>query len=75
MRFPSDPAGVTRGTVGRLRARQTGRNKSVWDVAGANDFQVAEAIYQAAISCWPTVRIMLQQDDRVVHDTGERLAH
>jgi len=44
-------------------------------VAGADDFQVAEAIYRAAVARWPTARITLRQGARVVHDTGQRLAH
>ena len=44
-------------------------------VAGADDFQVAEATYRAAIARWPTARVTLRQGVRVVHDTGQRLAH
>jgi hypothetical protein len=41
-------------------------------VAGADDFQVAEAIYCAAIARWPTARIALRQGARVVHESGQR---
>jgi hypothetical protein len=55
----------------------------IWDtgdaivehVAGAHDFQLAEAIYHAATARWPTARITLRQGIRVVRDTGQRLAH
>jgi len=57
-----------RGHLGRHR-RQHCRAR-----AGADDFQVAEVIYRAAIARWPTARIMLRQGARVVRDTGQRLA-
>jgi hypothetical protein len=41
-------------------------------VAGADDFEVAEATYRAAVARWPTARITLRQAARVVHDTGQR---
>ena len=44
-------------------------------VAGVDDFEVAEATYAAAVARWPTARITLRQGIRVVHDTGQRLAH
>jgi hypothetical protein len=44
-------------------------------VAGVDDFEVAEATYRAAIARWPMAWLMLRQSARVVHDTGERLAH
>ena len=44
-------------------------------VAGADDFEVAEATYRAAVARWPMARIMLRQGARVVHNSGERLAH
>jgi hypothetical protein len=50
-------------------------NSILEHVAGADDFQVAEAIYKAAIARWPTARITLRQGARVVHDSGQRLAH
>jgi hypothetical protein len=37
--------------------------------------KLAEATYRAAVARWPMARIMLRQGARVVHDTGERLAH
>ncbi len=58
--------------------------RHIWDdvgggiiehVGGADDFEVAEATYRAAVARWPAARIMLRQDSRVVHDTGQRLAH
>jgi hypothetical protein len=33
------------------------------------------ATYRAAVACWPSARITLRQGIRVVHDTGQRLAH
>jgi hypothetical protein len=44
-------------------------------VAGVDDFEVAEVTDRAAVARWPKARIMLRQDARVVHDSGERLAH
>jgi hypothetical protein len=38
-------------------------------VAGADDFLVAEAIYWAAVTRWPTARITLRHGIRVVHET------
>jgi hypothetical protein len=43
--------------------------------AGVEDFEVAEATYRAAVARWPSVRITLRQGARVVHDSGQRLAH
>jgi len=39
-------------------------------VAGVDGFQVAEAIYRAAITRWSTARITLRQDARVMHDSS-----
>jgi hypothetical protein len=50
-------------------------NSILEHVAGADGFQVAEAIYKAAIARWPMARITLRQGARVVHDSGQRLAH
>jgi hypothetical protein len=47
-------------------------NSIVEHVAGADDFQVAEAIYKAAITRWPKARITLRQGIRVVHDSGQQ---
>jgi hypothetical protein len=47
-------------------------NSIVEHVAGADDFQVAEAIYKAAITRWPKVRITVRQGIRVVHDSGQQ---
>jgi hypothetical protein len=44
-------------------------------VAGVADFEVAEATYRAAVMRWPMARITLRQGIRVVHDTGQQLAH
>jgi hypothetical protein len=44
-------------------------------VAGVDDFEVAEATYRAAVGRWPAARITLRQGIRVVHDTGQQLAH
>ena len=55
----------------------------VWDaagdsilehVAGVDDFEVAEATYRAAVARWPAARIT-RQGARVLHDTGQPLAH
>jgi hypothetical protein len=44
-------------------------------LAGADDFEVTEAIYRAATARWPTSRIMLRQGARVVHDSGQSIGH
>jgi hypothetical protein len=38
-------------------------------VAGVDDFEVAEAIYRAAVARWPAARITPRKGIRVVHDT------
>ena len=44
-------------------------------VAGIEDFELAEATYQAALKRWPGDPIMLRQGARVVHDSRKtRLA-
>jgi hypothetical protein len=50
-------------------------NSIVEHVAGVDDFEVAEATYRAAVARWPRTRITLRQGARVVHDTGQQLAH
>jgi hypothetical protein len=37
-----------------------------------DDFEVAQATYDAAVKRWPAARIMLRQGARVVQDTGQR---
>jgi hypothetical protein len=44
-------------------------NSIVEHVAGVDDFEVAEAIYRAAVARWPAARIILRRGVRVVHDT------
>jgi hypothetical protein len=34
-------------------------------VAGVDDFEVAEAIYRAAVACWPRARITLRGRQRI----------
>jgi hypothetical protein len=41
-------------------------------LAGVEDFELAQATYQAAVARWPDARIMLRQGARVVHDSGRR---
>jgi hypothetical protein len=46
----------------------------VWDsiveqIAGIDDFKVAEATYSAAVARWPAARITLRQGARVVMKT------
>jgi len=43
-------------------------NSMVEHVAGADDFEVAEATYRVAVARWPAARITLRQGIRVVHD-------
>jgi hypothetical protein len=53
----------------------------IWDDTGdsivehvADDFEVAEATYRAAVARWPMARITLRQGARVLHD-WQQLAH
>jgi hypothetical protein len=41
-------------------------------VAGADDFQVAEAIYWTATERWPTARITLRQGARLIYERQRR---
>jgi hypothetical protein len=47
-------------------------NDIIDHVAYIDDFELAEATYQAATTRWPNARIMLRRGARVVHDTGQR---
>jgi hypothetical protein len=38
-------------------------------VAGADDFEVAEATYRAAVARWPGAPITLRQGTRVIEDS------
>ena len=53
----------------------------LWDAAGENivehiagldDFEIATAAYQAALTRWPQSRVILRQSVRTVHDRGPR---
>jgi hypothetical protein len=53
----------------------------IWDDDGSNvvdhvayidDFELAEATYQAAVKRWPNSRVILRQGARTVHDSGSR---
>jgi hypothetical protein len=48
-------------------------DRIVEHVAGADDFELAEAIYRAAVARWLAARITLRQGIRVVDDTGTRV--
>jgi len=41
-------------------------NSIVEQIAGIDDFDVAEATYRAAVARWPAARITLRQGARVV---------
>jgi hypothetical protein len=41
-------------------------------VAGVDGFELAEALYQAAVARWPAARITLRQGARVVHENQSR---
>jgi len=41
-------------------------NSIVEQIAGIDDFEVAEATYRAAVARWPAARITLRQGARVV---------
>jgi hypothetical protein len=36
-----------------------------------DDFEVAEAIYRAAVARWATARITLRQGARIMHESGQ----
>ena len=40
-----------------------------WELAGAEDYSLAEAVWRAAIKCWPGATIILRQGARAVHDS------
>jgi hypothetical protein len=40
-------------------------------MAGADDFEVAEATYRAAVARWPMARIMLRQGAQAVHEGND----
>lgn len=48
-------------------------NSIVEHVAGADDFQVAEATYRAAVARWLTARVTLRQGIRVLDESGQRV--
>jgi hypothetical protein len=41
-------------------------------LAGVQDFEFAQATYEAALKRWPGMPIMLRQGARTVHDSGPR---
>jgi hypothetical protein len=41
-------------------------------IAGLDDFEIATAAYQAALTHWPQSRVILRQGARTVHDTAGR---
>jgi hypothetical protein len=47
-------------------------SKVVDHVAYIDDFELAEATYQAAVKRWPNARVILRQGARTVHDSGPR---
>ena len=50
----------------RVAVWDSAANSIVEQIAGIDDFEVAEATYRAAIARWPRVRITLRQGARVV---------
>ena len=49
-----------------------GRHRRERDRArtGIDDFEVAQAAYQAALTRWPNSRVILRQGARTVRDSG-----
>jgi hypothetical protein len=47
-------------------------SKVVDHVAYIDDFELAEATYQAAVKRWPNARVILRQGARTVQDSGPR---
>jgi len=52
------------GGSGLRKATDDAGDSIVEHVAGADDFQIAEATYRAAVARWPTARITLWQGIR-----------
>jgi hypothetical protein len=57
----------------RVDVWDSAANSIVEQIAGIDDFEVAEATYWAAVARWPAARITLRQGARVVMKswTGE----
>jgi hypothetical protein len=57
----------------RVDVWDSAANSIVEQIAGIDDFEVAEATYRAAVARWPAARITLRQGARVVMKswTGE----
>jgi hypothetical protein len=53
----------------RIDVWDSAANSIVEQIAGIDDFEVAEATYRAAIARWPRARITLRQGARVVMKT------
>jgi len=47
-------------------------NEVLEHIAGIDDFKVAMAAYQAALTRWPHARVILRHGARTVHDSGPR---
>jgi hypothetical protein len=56
----------------RIDIRDSSGVSIVEHVAGVDDFEVAQATYRAAVTCWPSARITLRQGARVVHESGRQ---
>jgi len=50
----------------RVDVWDSAANSIVEQIAGIDDFEVAEATYRAAVARWPAARITLRQGARVV---------
>jgi hypothetical protein len=51
------------------RTWDSAANSILEHIAGIDDFEVAEATYQAAVARWPKAIIILRQGARIVHDS------
>jgi hypothetical protein len=50
----------------RVDVRDSAANSILEQIAGIDDFEVAEVTYRAAVARWPRARITLRQGARVV---------
>ena len=65
--MPYRPKSFAGGKGGNLTGR---RGDNILDhVAGIEDFQVAQATFEAACKGWPGETITLRQGDRIIEDS------
>jgi hypothetical protein len=53
----------------RVDVWDSAANSIVEQIAGIDDFEIAEATYRTAVARWPAARITLRQGARVIEDS------